>query len=104
VNLSDLVRQEGFGFVLDPEPWKREGIQGDPPNPESFTALVCRPSGVSASVIACVDDSLDQAYACAHEIAGDREGHEHTERMLSEQARILARWARRLGDQQGGGE
>lgn len=93
--LSDFVHSEGYGFVVDPEPWKREGIQGDPPNPASFTALLCRPSGVSQSLIVCVDDSLDQANACAHEIAGDRRGHEHTEKMLAEQSRILAGWLRR---------
>jgi hypothetical protein len=98
VNLSDLVRSEGFGFVVDPHPWTRLWVQGNPPNPRSFSALVCHPPDRTTPVIACVVDSLDHIYACAHEIAGDRRGHEHTEKMLSEQAHILARWARRLGD------
>jgi hypothetical protein len=99
--LSDLVHSEGYPLVVDPEPWKQRRVQGDPPNPRSFTALLCHdPHGLP--YIACVVDSIDHVYACAHEIAGDRYGHAHTERMLSHQSEILARWARRLADQQGG--
>jgi hypothetical protein len=97
VNLSDLVRSEGYPLVVDPDPSTRD-FQGNPPNPRSFTALLCHDLH-GQPYVACVVDSIDHVYACAHEIAGDRYGHEHTERMLSEQAHILARWARRLADQ-----
>ena len=94
MNLSDLVRSSGYGFVVDPEPWRHD-VQGNPPNPESFSALLCRDPG-GRGYVACVVDSIDHAYACAHEIAGDRYGHGHTEKMLSRQAEILAGWLKQV--------
>jgi hypothetical protein len=92
VRLSDLVRVEGYGFMVDTEPWLQPDVQGDPKDVETFTALAGRRG--EFRYIVCIEDSLDHVYSCAHEIAGDRWGHEHTEMLWTEQANILAGWVK----------
>lgn len=95
LTLSDLVRSEGYDFLVDPEPWKREDVVGNPKNPQTFSALLCRDA--YGSFIRCVADNLDHAYDCSHEIAEARHGHgHHTAEMFCEQANILAGWVREV--------
>lgn len=96
MNLSDLVHSQGYGFTVTPEPWLQPGVQGNPPDPHCFTAMVCHDSG--RRYIACIADELDHVYACAHEIAEDQYGHDHSELVLSRQSQILARWLRQVAD------
>lgn len=90
--LADAVRELGYGFVIDPEPWQRPDVCGDPPQPKAFEALLCGEPG--NRYIACVSNSWDQAYNVSHEIAEDAMGHEHTSRMFCYQANLLADWLR----------
>jgi hypothetical protein len=99
VNLSDLVRSEGYGFVVDPEPHRRPDVLGDPPDPDLFGALLCGDG--DTRLIVCRADCWDYAYDCSHEIAEDRYGHRHGEALFSMQANILAGWCRQLSDPAG---
>jgi len=90
LRLSDAVRAEGYDFTVDPQPWTRTDITGNPDQPETFHALLC------GNTLVATSDSWDWAYGASHEIAEDRHGHHHTERMWCEQANILAKWCRTL--------
>lgn len=99
MNLSDLVRREGYGFVVDPKPRSRPDVLGLPPADISAAVLCCKPYEPTGRYIACIADELDHVYAAAHEIAEDRYGHTHSEKVLSEQSRILARWVKQVAGQ-----
>lgn len=97
MRLSDLVRSAGYGFVVESSPtWEGHTVLGDPPSPRSFTAVLCE-DAAGRRYIACRADCLDHLYSCAHEIAEDQCGHEHTARTFARQSQILAGWGRMLG-------
>jgi hypothetical protein len=94
VNLADLVRSEGYGFVVDPTPWLRGDVLGSPVDPHCFDALAC--NGPNGLYVACRSLDWDWVYACSHEIAEARMGFKHTLETFEYQAQILAGWVRKL--------
>jgi hypothetical protein len=92
--LSDLVRSEGYGFRVVPEPWREPRVLGIPPDPQIATALVCADVD-GEPYVACVEDSIDHVYSASHELAEHTYGFRHSPAMLEYQANMLAAWLRR---------
>lgn len=95
MNLSEAVEAEGYRLVVDPEPWARPDVLGNPHEPELWPHCVLLCVG---NILAATGDGWDWAYSAAHEIAEDRCGHEHTAEMWAEQAGLLGRWIAMAGE------
>ena len=87
LTLKDAVEADGFQFVIDPTPFARSDVLGNP-SPAS-SAVACE-----GNVLACIENSWDHAFACSHEMAEAFYGFKHCEGMWCYQANILARWHR----------
>jgi hypothetical protein len=91
LTLIDLVQQEGYTIVFDPNPQGREDALGNTGWQRMASAQLCK-----NKVIAVTEELENASYCIAHEIAHDKRGFDDEKEVLCEQADILARWVNKL--------